>query len=72
MLKGGVLKPVHEATPWINSFVLVEEGQAWKFEIENLLGPHQSKQNDSEGTIPLQNTRRYSSFACRCLYYVCV
>ena len=38
MLKVGVLKPVHEATPWINSFVLVEErtrlatesvGSAW-------------------------------------------
>ena len=25
MLKVEVLKPVHEATPWINSFVLVEE-----------------------------------------------
>ena len=24
VLKAGVLKPVHEATPWINSFVLVE------------------------------------------------
>ena len=24
MLKAGVLKPVHEATPWINSFVLAE------------------------------------------------
>ena len=24
MLQGGVLKPIHEATPWINSFVLVE------------------------------------------------
>ena len=24
MLKAGVLKPVHEATPWINRFVLVE------------------------------------------------
>ena len=24
MLQAGVLKPVHEATPWINSFVLVE------------------------------------------------
>ena len=24
MLKVGVLKPVHEATPWMNSFVLVE------------------------------------------------
>ena len=24
MLQAGVLKPVHEATPWINSFMLVE------------------------------------------------
>ena len=24
MLKEGVLKPAHEATPWINSFILVE------------------------------------------------
>ena len=24
MLQAGVLAPVHEATPWINSFVLVE------------------------------------------------
>ena len=24
MLKAGVIKPVHKATPWINSFVLVE------------------------------------------------
>ena len=24
MFKAGVIKPVHEATPWINSFVLVE------------------------------------------------
>ena len=24
MLQAGVFKPVHEATPWINSFVLVE------------------------------------------------
>ena len=49
-----------------------KEGQAWKFEIENLLGPHQYKQSDSEGTIPLQNTEGHCSFACRCLYYSCV
>ena len=24
MLQAGVLKPVHQGTPWINSFVLVE------------------------------------------------
>ena len=32
MLKVGVSKPVHEATPWINSFVLVEK----KDKISNL------------------------------------
>ena len=24
MLQAGILKPVHQATPWINSFVLME------------------------------------------------
>ena len=24
MLKAGIIKPVHEATPWINSFILIE------------------------------------------------
>ena len=24
MLQAGILKPVHQATPWINSFMLVE------------------------------------------------
>ena len=24
MLKAGIIKPVHEANPWINSFVLIE------------------------------------------------
>ena len=32
MLKAGVLKPVHEATPWINSFLLVER----KNKLDNL------------------------------------
>ena len=32
MLQAGVLKPVHQATPWINSFVLVEG----KDKLENL------------------------------------
>ena len=36
MLKVGVLTPVHEATPWIDSFVLVEGKDKlgnWKFRI---------------------------------------
>ena len=53
-------------------YTCLGEGQAWQFEIENLPGPHQSKQSNSEGVIPLQNTKEHCSFACRCLYYVCV
>ena len=32
MLKAGVPKPVHEATQWINSFVLVEGKEDWQLE----------------------------------------
>ena len=43
MLQAGILKPV-QATPWINSFVLVEGkdkfGQA---QVENLFGSYQSE-----------------------------
>ena len=59
------MKPPHGH----NSFVL---RQGWKFEIENLLGPHQSKQSGSEGTIPVQNTGGHCPFPCRYLYYICV
>ena len=53
MLKVGHLKPVHEATPWINSFVLVEGKDKLANLKLNLFGPHQSKEIDSEGTITL-------------------
>ena len=40
MLKAGVLKPVQEATPWINSFVLVEgTNQQGKPELRICLDP---------------------------------
>ena len=45
MLEAGVLVPVHEATPWINSFVLVEkQGQAGKPQTAHMLGPNQFEQ----------------------------
>ena len=45
MLKAGVLKPVHEATPWINSFVLVEgKDKLGNLKFGICLGPHQSKE----------------------------
>ena len=40
MLQTGILKPVHQATPWINSFVLVEgKEKLCKLKLKNLLGP---------------------------------
>ena len=40
MLKAGVLKPVHEATPWINSFVLVEgKDKLGNLKLKICLGP---------------------------------
>ena len=35
MLDAGVIMEVHEATPWINSFVIVETVR-WKKEVKNL------------------------------------
>ena len=44
MLEAGVLKPVQEATPWINSFVLVEgNDQHGQPQASNMPRPHKSK-----------------------------
>ena len=44
MLQVGVLKPVTEATPSINSFVLVElKDKSGKPQAKNLLGPNKLK-----------------------------
>ena len=44
MLQGGVLKPVHEATPWINSFLFVEgKRQTRQSETVHLHGSNQFK-----------------------------
>ena len=40
MLQAGFLKPVHEATPWINSFVLVEgKDKLGNFKLRKCLDP---------------------------------
>ena len=36
MLQASVLLPVNEATPWINSFVLVKKRQPWASQTANL------------------------------------
>ena len=44
ILQAGVLKPVTEATPWINSFVLVEsKDKSGKPQAKNLHGPYKLK-----------------------------
>ena len=44
MLQAGVLKPVHQATPWINSFMLVEgKDKLWQVQVENLFGSYQTE-----------------------------
>ena len=43
MLQAGVLKPGHQATPWINSFVLVEgKKKLGKLKFRTV-GPNQSE-----------------------------
>ena len=45
MLQAGVLKPVTEATPWINSFVLVEsKDKSGNLKMCICLGPHKPEQ----------------------------
>ena len=40
ILQAGVLKPVHQATPWINSFVLVEgKDKLGNLKVENMFDP---------------------------------
>ena len=54
MLKAGVLKPVHEATPWINSFVLVEgNDQHGQPKTPHMSRPHKPQQGYCLRTLSL-------------------
>ena len=60
MLKAGVLKPVQEATQWINSFVLVEgTDQQGKTQIQDMFRPNKPEQSHHQGAVSLQNPWRY-------------
>ena len=43
MLDAGVITEVHEATPWINSFVIFETVKRWTKEVTNLSGSKASE-----------------------------
>ena len=73
MLKVGVLKPVHEATPWINRFVLVEG----KDKLDNLklricLDPTNLNKAIVREPYHFKIPEYIAKFACGCMYDVCV
>ena len=73
MLQAGVLKPGHEATPWINSFVLVEsKDKLGNLKLCIILDPTNLNKVDYKRAIPLQNTWRYCPFTWQCLHYDCM
>ena len=56
MLKAGILKPVQEATLWINSFVLVEgTDKQGKSKLRTCLDPTNLNKAIFQRAIPLQN-----------------
>ena len=58
MLKVGVLKPVHKATPWINSFVLIEgTDKQGKPKLHICLDPMNLNKAIIREPVPLQNPR---------------
>ena len=73
MLQARILVPVTKATPWINSFVLVEsrdnQGQV---KLRICLDHNQSKQGHNKRTLPLLHTKRHLPHASRCLHTNCV
>ena len=73
MLQMGVFQPVQEATPWINSYVLVEgKDKPGNPKLKICLDPTNLKQSYHEGTLPFQNPRGHCPFDCRCLHYDCL
>ena len=72
MLQEGVPKPVQIATPWINSFVLVEvkdKSGNLKLRICLDLTNLNKAIGHCEGTIPFQNHRGHCPYDCRCMHY---
>ena len=69
MLKAGILKPVHEATLWINCFVLVEgKGKLGGLKLHICLDPTNLNKADNKIALPFQNTRGHCTFGCRIMY----
>ena len=54
MFEAGVLKPVHEATPWINSFVLVKgKDKSGNLKLHICLDPTNLKWSNHKGAKPV-------------------
>ena len=69
MLQAGVLKPVTEATPWINSFVLVEsKDKAGNHKLRICLDPTNLNNAIIRGTLSFQDTIGHFPLDCWSLY----
>ena len=66
--------PVHEATPWINSFVLVEgKDKLGNLKLMNLLmDPNNLTKVIVREPYHFKTSGGHCSFVYRCLYFVCV
>ena len=69
MLQAGVLKPVIEAIPWINSFILVrKQRQVRQSKTTHMPWTHKPEQGYNMWALSLQNARWHRSPDCRCLH----
>ena len=69
MLQAGVLKPGTEATPWINSFVLVEsKDKAGNHKLRICLDPTNLNKAIIRELYHIKTPERHCSLDCRSLY----
>ena len=73
MLQVGILVPVMEAMPWINSFVLVEsKDNQGQLKLRICLDPANLNKAVTREPYHFLHTRRHLPHACRCLHINCV
>ena len=72
MLQAGVLKPVMEATPWINSFVLDElKDKSGNIKLRICLDPTNVNKAIIREPYHFKTPEEHSTSDCRSLHYVC-
>ena len=70
MLKAGRIKPVHEATPWINSFILIKgKDQSGKLKLSICLDPGNLNKAVIREPYHFKNPRRHHLPNCQLMCY---